>query len=111
MSSSTKKSKINVGDLVALDPEAIFYTTHAHRINRVGLVTSVDDRYYRQTDETDMPEAFVGSLHWEDGEYPEEIEKNMMKVDRVSVLWASENITTYEPANCLIKVAKVKKNP
>ena len=50
MSSSTKKSKINVGDLVALDPEAIFYTTHAVRVSRVGLVTSIDDKYYRQYD-------------------------------------------------------------
>lgn len=102
MSSSTKKSKINVGDLVALDPETIFYTTHAHRVNRVGLVTSVDKRYYRQADPS---EAHLGSLHWEDEEYPD------VKVDRIAVLWTTENITTYEPANCLIKVAKVKKNP
>tara|TARA_R100000152_G_C6723755_1_gene149324 strand:+ start:309 stop:611 length:303 start_codon:yes stop_codon:yes gene_type:complete len=100
-----------VGDLVALDPEAIFYTTHAVRVSRVGLVTSIDDKYYRQTDETDMPEAFVGSLRWEDGEFPEELERKLMRVDRVAVLWASENVTTYEPANCLIKIANVKKNP
>jgi len=32
------------------------------------------------------------------------------KVDRVSVLWSPNNTTTHEPADCLIKIAKVKKN-
>lgn len=105
MSSSIKKSKINVGDLVTLDPESVLYTTHVEYTERVGLVTSVTNRYYRPQGS----EAIYAPWDDEGAGLSSRLTEGD-KVDRVSVLWSPNNTTTHEPADCLIKIAKVKKN-
>ena len=105
MSSSIKKSKISVGDLVTLDPASVLYTTHVDHTERVGLVTGVDNRYYRQQGSEAIYAPWDGEA---DGLATHLAEAD--KIDRVTVLWSPNSTTTHEPADCLIKIAKVKKN-
>ncbi len=90
--------------MVALDPETIFYTTHIVRTARVGLVMGVDSSYYRPAGS----EAIY--IPWEGDAEAMGFVPQGDKVDRVMVLWTSDNATSYEPADCLIKIAKVKKS-
>jgi len=70
-------------------------------------VTGITNSYYR----TNGSEAVYAPWEGDDGVFGSSPYDTAEKIDRVTVLWAAENITTYEPADCLIKIAKVKKNP
>ena len=91
MSSSQTQAhhpQIQVGDLVAICSHTILYTSMK---GEVGVVVAIAPQFYNE------PQTY----------HRETFEPVM--TDRVEVLWSSGQ-KTFEPANCLKRIAKIKKN-
>jgi len=80
--------QIQVGDLVAICSNTILYTNKGED---VGLVLEISPMFYNE------PQSF----HTDTFE--------PVRVDRINVLWTT-GAKTFEPANCLITISKIKEN-
>jgi len=79
--------QIQVGDLVVICSSTVLYS---NKDGDVGVVISISPMFYNQ------PQQYHRDTF------------EPVRVDRVRVRWTN-GLTTYEPANCLMRISKINK--